>query len=194
MKIVHYPNPILAYKSKPIQKIDQKLRDIVKEMFDLMYSADGVGLAANQVGIPYQLLVMNPTGDPEQKEEEYAFLNPVILKRGGGLKEFQEGCLSFPELLLMITRPAEVTFQAVDLSGKPCRYQWKGLHARVFQHEADHLSGQCFYQKATVSGGMKARPILDSLAETYRFNQSHGLIPSDEELKKQIADWEKERT
>lgn len=194
MKIVQYPHPILAYKSKPIKKIDQKLRDLIAEMFDLMYSAEGVGLAANQVELPYQLLVMNPTGDSEQKGEEYALINPVITKRSGGLKEFQEGCLSFPDLQLQISRPAEVAFQAIDLSGRLCRYSWKGIHARIIQHESDHLNGQCFYQKATLSGEMKAKPILDSLAESYAFDKSRGFIPTDAELADRIAEWEKERT
>ena len=82
MKIVRYPHPVLTYKSKQIKRIDQGLRDIAAEMLELMYEAQGVGLAANQVGLPYQLLVMNPTGDRERKEEEYVFINPVIQKRG----------------------------------------------------------------------------------------------------------------
>jgi len=194
VKIVQYPHPILAYKSKPIKRIDQKLRDLVAEMFDLMYAAEGVGLAANQVELPYQVLVMNPTGKSEQKEEEFAFINPVITKRTGGLKEFQEGCLSFPDLQLQISRPAEVSFQAIDISGQLRRYSWKGIRARIIQHEADHLNGQCFYQKATLSGEMKAKPILDSLAESYEFDKRRGFIPSDAELAERIAEWEKERT
>lgn len=194
MKIVHYPHPILAYHSKPIKRIDQGLRDIVAEMFDLMYEAEGVGLAANQVELPYQLLVMNPTGDAAQKEEEYVFINPVILKRGGGLKDFEEGCLSFPELHLQITRPESVTFQAIDLSGKPCTYSWKGMKARIIQHETDHLHGQCFYQRAKLSGEMQAKAVLDSLAESFEYDRSRGFVPSDEELAARIAALEKERT
>ncbi|MBR5626760.1 MAG: peptide deformylase, partial [Thermoguttaceae bacterium] len=89
MKIVKYPHPILAYQSKPLRKIDQELRDIVAEMFDLMYESQGVGLAGNQVELPYQLFVMNPTGDPEKKEE-YVMINPVILKKKGR-EEGEEG-------------------------------------------------------------------------------------------------------
>ena len=194
MRIVHYPHPILAYKSKPLKKIDQKLRDIVAEMFDLMYEAEGVGLAANQVELPYQLLVMNPTGDSEKKEEEYVFINPVILKRGGGLKEMNEGCLSFPELQLQITRPAEVTFQAIDLFGKACKYSWKGMPARILQHEADHLTGHCFYQRATHAGELKARSILEDLRESYEYDLSRGFVPDELELAQRISDLEKERT
>ena len=194
MKIVHYPHPILARPSKPLRKIDQPLRDIVAEMFDLMYEAEGVGLAANQVELPYQLLVMNPTADPDQKDEEFVLINPVITKRKGGLKEIEEGCLSFPDLHLTITRPAEVEFQAINLSGQLCRYAWKGIRARIVQHEADHLNGQCFYQKASVSGELRARDILASLAETYAFELERGFVPNEWELADRLARWEQERT
>lgn len=194
MEIVKYPHPILAYKSKPLQKIDQPLREIVREMFDLMYAADGVGLAANQVELPYQLLVMNPTADPEQKEEEYVLINPVITKRRGEQKEVEEGCLSFPDLHLNILRSDEVEFQAIDLAGQPHRYSWRGIRARIVQHETDHLNGRCFYQRASHSGELKAREILESLAEQYEFELERGFVPDEAELKKRIARWEKERT
>ncbi|MGI5832377.1 MAG: peptide deformylase [Thermoguttaceae bacterium] len=192
MKIVRYPHPILAYPSKPVKRIDQGFRDIAAEMLDLMYDAEGVGLAANQVGLPYQLLVMNPTGDPTQKEEEYIFVNPVIQKRGGGLKDFQEGCLSFPELHLVISRPDAVTFQAIGLDGQPVTLSWKGIKARIFQHETDHLRGQCFYQRAKLSGELQAKAALEAFAAEYEADRGRGLIPSDSEIAAQIAELEKE--
>lgn len=194
MKIVKYPHPILAYASKPLRKIDSPLREIVRQMFDLMYEAAGVGLAANQVELPYQLLVMNPTADPEQKDEETVIINPVITKRHGEIKEVEEGCLSFPDLHLNILRPDEVEFQAIDLAGKLCRYTWRGLRARIVQHEADHLAGRCFYQRATHSGELKAKEVLASLAEQYEFELERGFVPDQAELKLRIERWEKERT
>ena len=191
MKIVRYPHPILSYKSKPVRRIDQGLRDIAAEMLELMYQAQGVGLAANQVGLPYQLLVMNPTGDPEQREEEYVFINPVIQKRGGGLTDFEEGCLSFPDLRLMIARPETVAFQAIGLDGQPVSYSWKGLKARIIQHETDHLHGQCFYQRAKFSGELQARPVLESLAAEFDSDRRRGFVPNDAELAAEIAELEK---
>jgi len=194
VQIVKYPHPILTYESKPLRKIDQALRDMVREMFDLMYEADGVGLAANQVELPYQLLVMNSTADPAQTEEEYVFINPVITKRGGEQKIIEEGCLSFPDLHLEIVRPEMVEFQAIDLSGKVVRYKWKGMKARIIQHETDHLHGRCFYERASQSGELKSRDILAALAEDFEFDRERGFVPSDEEIKARIEKWEKERT
>lgn len=194
MKIVTYPHPILAYHSKPLRRIDQVLRDIVAEMFDLMYSADGVGLAANQVELPYQLLVMNPTADPEQKDQEYVLINPVISKRRGGLKVIQEGCLSFPDLQLQISRPAEVVFQAIDLTGQFRQFEWNGMEARIVQHEIDHLHGRCFYEKTGLSGELKSKEILNSLADSYEYDLQRGFVPDEAQLAERIAQWEKERT
>ena len=191
MKIVRYPHPILSYKSKPVRRIDQGLRDIAAEMLELMYQAQGVGLAANQVGLPYQLLVMNPTGSPDQREEEYVFINPVIQKRGGGLKDFEEGCLSFPELHLIIARPESVTFSAIGLDGQPVSYSWKGLKARIIQHETDHLHGQCFYQRAKLSGELQARPALELFAAEFDSDRRRGFIPNDAEIAAEIAELEK---
>ena len=191
MKIVRYPHPVLTYHSKPIRRIDQGLRDIAAEMLELMYEAQGVGLAANQVGLPYQLLVMNPTGDREQTEEEYVFINPVIQKRGGGMRDMEEGCLSFPDLHLSISRPDEITFQAIGLDGKPATYNWKGLPARVVQHETDHLHGKCFYQRAKYSGELIARDALGAMAAEFDADRQRGFIPSDGQIAKEIAELEK---
>ena len=194
MKIVCYPHPILAYPSKPLTKIDQPLREIVAEMFDLMYAANGVGLAANQVALPYQLLVMNPAGTSERKEEECVLINPVITKRSRELREIEEGCLSFPELHLNIVRPAEVKLQAIDLSGRLCYYEWKGMKARIAQHEIDHLNGHCFYERANYSDDPKAQRALAGMTEVFRQAQAAGEIERDEQLKRQIAERESERT
>ena len=134
-------------------------------MLELMYEAQGVGLAANQVGLPYQLLVMNPTGDREQKEEEYVFINPVIQKRGGGMKEFEEGCLSFPDLHLTIARPDEITFQAIGPDGRPAVYHWKGFPARVVQHETDHLAGVLYVDLVSAVEKLKLADKLQKLAK-----------------------------
>ena len=117
MRVVKYPHPMLTYQSKPLRKIDQTIRDVVAEMFELMYANNGVGLAANQVDLPYQLVVINPTGQREEKDQEYVFINPTILKLKG-VEEGEEGCLSYPGLRLIVPRAKEVKFQAVNLKGE----------------------------------------------------------------------------
>ena len=165
MKIVRYPHPILSHKSKPVRRIDQGLRDIAAEMLELMYQAQGVGLAANQVGLPYQLLVMNPTGDPEQREEEYVFINPVIQKRGGGLTDFEEGCLSFPGVGGSVTRAAEVTCRYLDENNLPCTITARGFLSRAVQHEIDHLNGILYIDRMTAAERLSFAPKLKKLSK-----------------------------
>ncbi|MDO4586710.1 MAG: peptide deformylase [Planctomycetia bacterium] len=193
MKVVKYPHPILSYSSKPIRKIDQKLRDIVAEMFDLMYESQGVGLAANQVELPYQLFVMNATGNAEEKEAEFAFINPVIQRRKGR-EEGSEGCLSFPDLNIQINRAEEIIFQAIMLDGQLKKFVWKGFPARVVQHETDHLHGHCFFERAGLSGQLLAQEVLNDLKMIYETDQKIGAVPTREELARRIAQWEEERT
>ncbi len=166
---------------------------MVREMFDLMYKAEGVGLAANQVELPYQLLVMNSTADPNQPEEEFVLINPVITKRTGAQTEIEEGCLSFPDLHLHITRPESVEFQAINLKGELCRYKWKGLKARIVQHETDHLKGLCFYQRAPISEEFRAKEVLASLEQSYTIDLENGFVPNEAQLKERIDQWLKER-
>ena len=83
LEIVNYPHPALRWKSREVTKIDAELREMVEQMFDLMYAARGIGLAANQVALPYRLFVTNPTGKPEEKDQEMVFINPQISRRKG---------------------------------------------------------------------------------------------------------------
>ena len=191
MRIVKYPHPMLSYESKPLLKIDQTIRNIVAEMFDLMYENNGVGLAANQVDLPYQLIVVNPTGQREKKENEHVFINPVILKLKG-VEEGEEGCLSYPGLRLIVPRAREVKFQAINLKGELNTYFWKGFEARIIQHETDHLSGRCFYQKAVASiGDMDVA--LARMKEEYEERQAEGQEPTPEQFAENVKKWENER-
>jgi peptide deformylase len=193
MRVVKYPHPMLEYQSKPLLKIDQKVRDIVAEMFDLMYESEGVGLAANQVNLPYQLIVLNPTGDPEQKDQEYVLINPTILKLKGKNVDGEEGCLSFPGLRLIVPRAAEVKFQAINLKGQPQTYIWKDFMARIVQHETDHLFGSCFYQRAVESITPNYELFLERLKEKFQEDVKKGLEPKQEEFLENVAKWESER-
>src|SRR5262245_25148587 len=107
MKIVHYPHPALKHPGAPVRGIDKELRLKIGRMFELMYEAKGLGLAATQVALPCRLLVMNLTGDDKKPEEERVYVNPVIVQRKG-IMDGEEGCLSFPGLFAPVKRARNV--------------------------------------------------------------------------------------
>src|SRR5262245_879444 len=107
MKILYYPHPSLRHPARPLTSIDEKVRTAAAQMLELMYENRGLGLAAPQVGLPYQLIVLNPGGDPERKETEGVFINPVVLEKKGS-QEGDEGCLSFPGLYQKVRRAKTV--------------------------------------------------------------------------------------
>ena len=174
-------------------KIDQKVRDIVAEMFNLMYETSGVGLAANQVDLPYQIVVINPTGDREQKDQEHVLINPTILKLKGKSVEDEEGCLSFPGLRMIVPRAVEVKFQAVDLNGNVKTFFWKDFMARIVQHETDHLFGTCFYQRAIASLTNDYESVLAGMKEQFEEDLKKGLEPTQEQFQEHVAKLESER-
>ncbi|MDR0871300.1 MAG: peptide deformylase [Planctomycetaceae bacterium] len=192
MKLLTYPHPVLKYKCKPLKKIDQELRDIAAEMFDLMYSSEGVGLAANQVGLPYQLFVMNDTGDKEKKESEHCFINPVILKRKGRVAD-NEGCLSFPDVRADVIRAESIEFEAITLSGETVRFNWKGHPARVVQHETDHLHGIGFVDRLSSTALLEIRKTLQDLQAVFEGDQRLGFVPLNVEIMEQLAELEQKR-
>src|SRR5207253_1525225 len=107
---------------------------------ELMYAARGLGLAAPQVGLPYQMIVLNPSGEAEQREEEGVYVNPVVLDRKGSVED-EEGCLSFPGLFQKVRRAKTVKVQAYNLKGELIEAVVHDLPARLWQHEVDHLAG-----------------------------------------------------
>lgn len=193
MEIIKYPHPTLRYKSKPIIKIDKGLKKIVEEMFELMYKADGVGLAANQVDLPYQLFVMNTSADPSKTEDEYVLINPVIQKRRFRAEE-HEGCLSFPEISAPVTRPAKIAFEAISLQGEVQKFEFDGLLARAVQHEMDHLNGVCFIDRVTPGNLIPIKQALADLEMIFESDRKLGFIPPDKEIYERLTALEKERT
>ena len=95
LQIIQYPHPTLRHRSKPLRRVDADLRKLIDEMFELMYEHEGVGLAANQVDLPYRFFIANPEGNADAEESEGVFINPV-LSAGRSLEEDEEGCLSIP--------------------------------------------------------------------------------------------------
>lgn len=134
---------ILKKKSKPVEKIDEKIKELIKDMLDTMHKFDGVGLAAVQVGILKQILVIDLY---EEGKEPYVIINPEIIETKG-VQEVEEGCLSFPNKFAKIERPEEVTVRALNEEGKTIKIKGKGLLAQALCHEIDHLNGEVFIDK-----------------------------------------------
>ncbi|MGN1310826.1 MAG: peptide deformylase [Clostridia bacterium] len=134
---------ILKKKSRPVEKIDDKVRELIKDMIETMHKYDGVGLAAVQVGILKQILVIDTY---EEGAPVYVLINPEIIKTKG-LREVEEGCLSFPNKFAKVERPEEVTVRALDENGKKIEIKAKGLLAQAICHEVDHLNGEVFIDK-----------------------------------------------
>ena len=175
MQVLKYPHPILKYKCKPLQKINKELRDIVAEMFETMYAAAGVGLAANQVGLPFQLFVMNATGNKEMQEEEYVFINPVLLKKKGNAAD-KEGCLSFPDIHADVVRSEVIEVESISLSGEVQNFKWKDRPARIVQHEMDHLNGIGFVDRLSDTAKLEIRSELNDMLAVYEGDQRLGFV------------------
>lgn len=140
--IVKYPDPILQKPAEPIAIFDAELRKLVDDMFASMYDAQGIGLAAPQIGIPKRLTVIDLSfqKDPKQK---IVLINPEIVEQSGKQVE-EEGCLSLPEIRDRVVRAAQVKVRAQDATGKPIEVDGTQLLARALQHEIDHLDGILF--------------------------------------------------
>ena len=186
MEILPYPHPALRWKSKPIVEINSDLRRIVEEMFELMYAAKGIGLAANQVGLPYRLFILNLAADPEEKEEEIVFINPEIIRRKG-TTEGEEGCLSFPGMYGQVKRAAKVAIEAFNLKGECFEYALDELAARAVQHETDHLDGVLFIDRLTECSGRELAPVIADFEAQFRRWQSEGRFPSDDAIRQELA-------
>ena len=188
LKIIHFPHPTLRRESKPIRRVDAGLKKIAAEMLDLMYEANGVGLAANQVDLPLRMFVANPSG-VKGDGEEWVVLNPV-LQNPKGHEAAEEGCLSLPGVHGLVTRPKEIHLSGYDLSGKEIDFKAEGFLARIFMHENDHLDGVMFFDRMGDSGREDLYDPLEELELDFRSRQRVGAIASDEELIAALAAWE----
>ncbi len=193
MRIIQYPHPTLRHVSKPLKRVDQELHAIVREMFDLMYAANGVGLAANQVDLPYRLFIINLKSDPAAKEEELVFINPVLTSRKGNA-EAEEGCLSLPGLYADVKRPERAVLNAYDLAGQEVNLELEGLFARAVQHEIDHLDGVLFIDRLSPTVGMDIKDSLIDFDVQFESARDRGEIPDDAKILARLAELEKLRT
>ncbi len=185
LRIVPYPHPALRYESRPITQIDDDLRKTVRAMFDLMYAARGIGLAANQVGLPFQFFVLNLTADPEQKDQEQVFINPEIVKRHSSIEE-EEGCLSLPGLYFNVRRAKKIKVRAFDLNGNPIELDAQDLLGRAIQHETDHLHGKLFIDYIDPSANREIESRIKTFEKDYRKAQQAGEFRPDEQIAREL--------
>jgi peptide deformylase len=139
LQIIHYPDPRLKAVSKKIEVFDDALKSLVQRMFVLMREAEGVGLAAPQVGVNLRLFVMNHSGDPA---DDRVICNPVLTPLDDDDEEAEEGCLSIPGVRVNCIRAGRIKLLAQDITGQPFEAEGAELVARIWQHETDHLDGR----------------------------------------------------
>lgn len=140
--IVKFPDPVLQQSAPPVTEFNDELRKLVADMFESMYAAQGIGLAAPQIGIPKRLTVIDLSNNKDPKQK-IVLVNPEITVQEGKQVE-EEGCLSLPEIREKVRRAARVVVKAQDEHGNPAEYEGTELLARAFQHEIDHLDGVLF--------------------------------------------------
>ncbi len=146
--IVEVPDPLLRQISTPVEKVDDEVRALIADMFETMYEAPGIGLAAIQVAVPRRLVVID-LQDPEEEDGEpvkrpHVFINPEIIDRSAARKIYNEGCLSIPDQYAEIDRPDRIRARWLDAQGEAHEEEITGMLAVCLQHEMDHLNGILF--------------------------------------------------
>jgi peptide deformylase len=142
-EIIKLPDKRLRLISEPVKQIDAGIRKLVDDMFETMYKAPGIGLAAIQLGVAKRVITLD-LSKKEDDHEPQVFINPEILWQSEALAKFEEGCLSIPDYYEEVERPAEVKVRYLDLAGKKREIDAKGLLATCLQHEIDHINGVLF--------------------------------------------------
>jgi peptide deformylase len=141
--ILILPDPRLRLVSKPVAKVDAEVRKLVDDMFETMYGAPGIGLAAVQVGVPRRVVTMDLAKKDEPKNPK-VYINPELVWASEERSTYEEGCLSIPEYYEEVERPAQVRVRYTDLDGNEQEVEANGLLATCLQHEIDHLNGVLF--------------------------------------------------
>lgn len=140
LNILHFPDPRLRTRAAPVSQVDASIRRLVDDMFDTMYDAPGIGLAATQVNVHQRVIVIDVS---EEKNEPRVFINPEIISRDG-VERMDEGCLSVPGVYETVERAEKVKVRALNRDGQPFELEADGLLAVCIQHEMDHLEGKLF--------------------------------------------------
>ncbi len=175
--ILHYPERVLRERAREVPSVTDEVRAVARRMIELMYEAEGIGLAAPQVGVPWRLFVAHvppsegrsPESDPPTATvEPVIYINPVLSDPKGELVTYEEGCLSLPDILGDVLRPEHITITATDLDGKRFTRTAAGLLARCWQHEFDHLEGVLIIDRMTQMSRLKNRTAVKRLEKSAR--------------------------
>ena len=143
LNIITAPDPRLKVKSRPVARVDARIRRLMDDMLETMYAAPGIGLAAIQVGVPKRVIVMDLAREDEPKAPRF-FVNPEILWKSEETAPYEEGCLSVPEIYDEVERPTQVKIRYLNYAGETVEEDAEGLFAVCIQHEMDHLNGVLF--------------------------------------------------
>ena len=140
LEILHFPDPRLRTRAKPVARVDEGVRQLIDDMFETMYAAPGIGLAATQVNVHQRIIVIDVS---EDKDQPLVLVNPVISQTSGS-EEMEEGCLSVPGVFETVQRAQQITVSALNRDGEAFELEVDGLLAVCIQHEIDHLDGKLF--------------------------------------------------
>jgi peptide deformylase len=161
LPIIEFPDPRLRTVARPVKEVDTRIRQLIDDMFETMYAAPGIGLAATQVDVHERLLVLDVS---EEKSHPLVFINPEILQSEGS-QVYQEGCLSVPGIYELVPRAERVKVRAHDQNGNAFTLEAQGLLAVCIQHEMDHLKGKVFVENLSQ---LKQQRIRAKLAKQLR--------------------------
>ena len=167
LSILRYPDPRLHTVAKPVTAVDDRIRQLVADMLETMYAAQGVGLAATQVDVHERVIVMDTS---EERTRPVVLINPEIVERSAELAVVEEGCLSVPQIYDRVERHARVTVRALDREGRPFELEAEGLTAVCVQHEMDHLVGKVFVEYLSA---FKRERIKTKMLKRARDEQRH---------------------
>lgn len=178
LTIRRYPDPVLLRPAAPVERIDDALRALARDMVDTMRDANGVGLAAPQVGAGLRMVVVDLEPDADDPRA-IVLINPVLTRTSREKQDGNEGCLSFPGVSARLRRAREATVSALDLDGRVTEYTAEGLIARAFQHELDHLDGLVFVDKLGPTARRGVRDALASMVEDFGERRREGWVPPE---------------
>jgi peptide deformylase len=167
LEVLKYPNPILRRGGEDVEAFDADLAAVAADMLRTMYEYRGVGLAAPQVGKGLNLLVLNPTGDPEDTADEQVLVNPKILSRKK-MEYGEEGCLSFPGIYAEVERHSVIKVSYHDLQGEGYEMELDDFMARIVLHEMDHLQGVLFVDRLSAAERIRVRSKLLELERAWQ--------------------------
>ncbi|MES9964239.1 MAG: peptide deformylase [Candidatus Sedimenticola sp. 20ELBAFRAG] len=165
LDILHFPDPRLRTKAKPVTEVDGTIKQLVDDMFETMYKAPGIGLAATQVNVHKRVVVIDLS---EERNQPLCLINPEIIAKEG-VEEMEEGCLSVPDISEKVSRADRVRISALDRDGNAFELDAEGLLAVCIQHELDHLDGKLFIDYLS---SLKRQRIRKKLEKEARLNQS----------------------